>query len=348
MRRAAGLVLAAVALAGCGAHARVPAAPVARGVPAGYRATQVWHARLTGGRTDDVIVASSGPPRTRLAFHSADLRVLSWDDLARRWYVSFDAQKLDPGAFPNTPYGNEEEPIVDSESNRAPHGPLLDSQADVKLDDVAFARLLPGHRKQLVFGASMNYGGSGVPAVLAVVDFPGGFAEPAYVWTGEGGGGFSTRGRELHSHGAYWTTVDPHCCPVRQYAFTVAWRGGELREIADDRPWLGAVVHARNDRVGLFGPVRVQLVWKGSPAAGRLHMGDELLRVAGTRRPSVQGANGEPSVPDELDLLRAGDTAHLVIRRGGKVMTVAVPLASMKDAQRYELADSEVLDVAAL
>src|SRR3954454_3574764 len=106
--RAAALAVAAVALAGCGAHAKPPAAPIARAIPAGYHAKHVWHADLTAAAVDDVIVASAGPAITSLDdLHSADLRVLSWDALAARWYVSFDAQKLNAKGHSSTVHGNE-------------------------------------------------------------------------------------------------------------------------------------------------------------------------------------------------------------------------------------------------
>jgi hypothetical protein len=313
---------------------KVPPAPVARGVPDGYRAKQVWHTNLAGSEVPEVVVSSVGPPVGSLGFHSADLRVLEWDALPHRWSVAFDAQKVKP---PNT-YG---EP---GRSNSGPgyypdalaaqeQKPLLDPNADVRLGPVRFGTLLDGSRLQLVFSAAFSYGGSGVPTVLAVVDFKGDLANLAYVWSGEGLGNWKIANRSLRARANYWTPADSHCCPLRTYGFTVASRNGYLAETRDDRPWLGLTVRELNGPGGLAGPLQVTELAGGSPARGHLRAGDVLLDVLnGPSPPKQADPTASSSFFNKLNRLDAGDVAKLSVQRGGSRIEVSVPLGSMKDA----------------
>src|SRR5689334_16493885 len=74
------------------AGAATPAPDLARLVPANYRVLKVLRSRLTGQREPEVVVASVGP-LNRYAQHPIDLQVISWDSLAYRWNIVFDAQK---------------------------------------------------------------------------------------------------------------------------------------------------------------------------------------------------------------------------------------------------------------
>ncbi len=308
----------------------VPAAPIALGVPAGYRAKQVWHAHLSGQSVPEVVVASVGPPVSSLSFHSADVRVLEWDSLAHHWSVAFDAQKVvpresfgDPGSSNNAP-GSTFTPLAT---------PLLDPKANVTLGPVRFVTLLAGKRQQLAFNASANYGGSGVPGVLAVVDFKGGLADVVYTWTGEGLLGWHVANRVLTATAEYWTPSDAHCCPVGSYKFTIAAKKGYFAEASDTRPWLGLTVHPVAPGWPPSGALQVIGLADKAPAEGRLRVGDVLVDVLNAPAPSksFQGATDE-SIFDKLVLFHAGDTATLVVDRGGRRFIVPVRLGSMRDS----------------
>lgn len=333
--------LVAVA-AGCGstrtvtvtapaAASKAPPAPLALGLPAGYRAKQVLHANLSGGPVPDVVVTSVGPPVTGLDFHSADLRVLEWDPLVHRWAVAFDAQKVVPPPVSSNPGNSNTGPgYYPSSSGGPPTTPLLDPKANVTLGPVRFGQLLPGKRRQLVFSASANYGGSGVPAVLAVVDFKDGIANVKYTWSGEGLWNWHLSDGVLHARASYWTPADPHCCAIRTYDFAVKAKQGYLTEIQDQRPWLGITVRELSgaDKTRL----EVLSLADKAPAKGHLEVGDVLVKVlnAPAHRKDI-GALASP-IFDELSLFDAGQTAKLLVRRHGGDVVVSVPLGSLKDS----------------
>lgn len=341
---ALGALAAIAAVAGCGgtrtvtvtapaAAARVPPAPVALGVPAGYRARHVWHANLSAGPAPDVVVESVGPPVTALGFHSADLRVLEWDPLARRWTVAFDAQKVEPRPGYGTPADSNNGPgyYTDGAASRE-RTPLLDPKANVTMGPVRFGKLLPGSREQLVFSAVANYGGSGVPGVLAVVDFKGGVADLVYTWGGEGLGRWRIAGALLTARAAYWTPADPHCCAIRDYSFGVAARDGYLTEFADERPWLGVTVREQGGFGDRNGPLTVLSLDDNAPAKGHLEVGDVILRVLDPPPHRKDVGELASKLFDEISLFDAGQTAKLLVRRHGSDLAVSVPLGSLEDS----------------
>lgn len=334
-------IAAAAGLAGCGggSHASVPPAPVGLGVPYGYRTTHVWRGNLSGQPVQDVIVASEGPPVTFQGFHSRDIRVLVWDPLAHQWSVAFDAQKVlaqpggDPGSS-NTGPGWVPSP--------PPTTPLLDPKADVYLGPVRLVQLLPGTTQQLAFSAAMNYGGSGVPGVLAVVSFAGGVANVVYTWNGEGLQSWSVANRVLSARAEYWTPADAHCCALTTYAFTIARTRGYLAETSDTRSWLGVTVKETKPNEWPTSPLQVTELSDKSPASGRLRVGDVLLGVLNAPKPpkAFTGSAQVKSVFDKIILLHPGDTAKLLVERDGSKITVPVRLGSQKDAFGVYLPDN--------
>jgi hypothetical protein len=318
-------------LAGCGGSS-VPAAPIALGVPPGYRATHVWRGDLSGQSVQDVVVASEGPPATFQGFHSRDIRVLVWDPLAQGWSVAFDAQKVFPLDVAGDPGASNDGP--GSVAAPPPKTPLLDPRADVTLGPVRIVTLLRGTRQQLAFSASMNYGGSGVPGVLAVVDFAGGIADVDYTWSGEGLRSWSVAKRVLSARAEYWTPADAHCCPITTYTFTVARKNGYFAETSDSRSWLGVEVKETKPSEWPTSPLRVTQVVAKSPAAGHLRVGDVLLGVANAP-PKPKAFHGMPQIKtvfDELILMHPGQTAKLIVERDGARVVVPVTLGSQKDA----------------
>lgn len=348
MRNAlAGLFVALLAFApaGCGGSAHsavdtvsakqsavaIPRPPYGRVIPKNYVARRVWRASMSGGSVPEAIVSSVGPPVGSLGFHSADLQVLAWDGIARRWTVVFDAQKV-----------MSNEGSTTESSNLAPGGqlgafqpvPLLDPKAQVTLQSVAFAHLLPGKGDQMIFNEVANYRGSGVPGELVVVELRQGTANVVYEWGGDGGVRFKVSGDKINATGVeYWTSSDPHCCAARSYRFTVGRGSGRyLTELSDNRPWLGAYFQAITSGTG-DSPVKVVGLVQGSPAAKVLRTGDVVLAVqnAPKIRNDAQYLLG-PAIYDQLVTFDARQTARLLVSRNGTQVSLSVKLGSLKDS----------------
>jgi hypothetical protein len=333
----AALLLAA--LAGCGGattHPRaaqstaVPAPPYGKAMPVNYRALHVWRARLTGSAVPDAIVTSVSPLTGPEGFHSEDLQVLSWDPLADRWEIDFDAQHVASNTFYVSTETSNTGPGLLTPTSRTDATPLLDPDAQVTVGPVRFEHLLPGSGEQLVFSEVSNYGGSGVPAELVVVDFHGGLANVIYEWSGDGGVNYRIVDNQIVAHAEYWTSSDPHCCPVRSYRFVVGRTSGRyLSELSDQRPWLG--VYAKPLAGGASSsPVKIVGVVPGSPAAAVIHPGDVVLAVRNP--PKLRNASGNllgPVFYDQVAALDAGQTVHLLVSRNGVRLELSVKLASL-------------------
>jgi hypothetical protein len=272
----------------------------------------------------DVVVTSTGPPTGLLSAHHDDLQVLSWDPIARRWAAVFDAQKVDGNVFPPGPH----------ESNNNPGYPygfsgtrsaILDAKADaqVSVDQVRFLPLLGTKRDQLVFSATYVAAG-GMRGILAIVDVEGGVANVLYTWSGHSGlGNWRVAGDAIHASANYFAPDDAECCPVRTYQFVLSARGGSITEVADDRPFLGAIV--RRTTRGLA----VVDVARSTPAAGRIRPGDVILDIENA---PPAGPNASPvsrSIYNKLARFRAGQTASFLVSRGGIRVVESIKLASL-------------------
>ena len=307
----------------------VPPPSVSAFLPNGYRVLRIYHANLSGGATRDVVVTSvtrSGSP-----WIGADLQVLSWDTTRRRWRLTFDgraatwpktaAGPADSNSGPGYPFGltypGKPAPIL---------GTLL--QLGVGVDRVAFAPLLGRDRNQLVFSASYSAGG-GVQGILVVVAIHNGVGKSIYAWEGDTGlGGWRISHNVIHAWANYMDGHDPECCPVRTYRFALGARGGRIVDVRDDRPFLGVVL--RNTRTGY---PAVVLTAPNGPAAGRLDRGDVILRVENAPSNRTPGPSQplEYSIFDTISRFRAGQSVHLLIRRGAKRLIASVKLGSLMD-----------------
>ena len=279
-----------------------------RAAPHGYRVQHVWHANLSGGRVRDIVASSVGPRMTipgDLPARSMDLRVLSQDRRTHRWSVTFDAQRVVPAAT---------EPTA-----------MLDPHADVSLGPVRFVHILSRDREQLVFSASNNYYGSGIPMWLAVLDLESGQAKLVYSWSGQILRGWHVAHGHIYARAAYWTENEPHCCPLRLYRFTIAPRHGALVEVSDDRPRLGVKVRSWNR------PLKVIEIDRNSPALGHLRVGDVLLKVLNAPR-LPHGKQPWTGLFDRIGLFHPGQVVQLLAERNGKKIRIHVKLGSKMDA----------------
>jgi hypothetical protein len=211
MRRVAialALAILSISIAGCGGStetkgttsatstsipASVPKPNLARIVPANYVVQKIRYAKLTGQAVPEAVVSSKGPATGDLGFHPAELQVLSWDGIAERWNVVFDAQK-DKELQQQFGTTASNEYISPPPDLPAANTPILDRTADGDVNQIAFVRFGSEKNVDLAFTTTQSYGGSGVPGNLVVVDFQAGEASVRYLWFGDGGAGFKVVG----------------------------------------------------------------------------------------------------------------------------------------------------------
>jgi len=308
------LVATAFTVSGAQAGVAAPEPNLARLVPANYRVLRVLHARLSGQTVPEVVVTSVGP-LNRYSLHPADVQVLSWDALAYRWNVVFDAQRVRYG------------PAL-----------LIDPRAEVLIGRIAFVHFVPAVRRDLVFAAS-RYGGSGGLTQLVVVEFRNGEAGIAYLWSGDWGATFRVAGSAakpaLVATAPYRTVVDPRAQPVRSYRFAVGLRGGFLQELRDDRPWVGLLVTGtdQSPATPIGTPqshLRVVGVVSHSPAAAAFRVGDVIVGVTGPRAARKAGLLG-PALIDEIAAQHAGERVGFTVRRGSHYLRLTLKLGSVTD-----------------
>jgi hypothetical protein len=351
MRRAAVLAVLTVLLvsiAGCGGGsskaktsstgsslpASVPKPNLARIVPANYVVKKIRYGRLTGQAVPEAVVISTGPSVGELGFHPAELQVVSWDSIAERWNVIFDAQK-------DKEYQQQFGTIVSNQYISSPPDlstgatAILDRTADGDVNQISFVHFGNEKNADLVFTTTQSYGGSGSPGSLVVVGFQGGESAVRYLWFGDGGVGFRVVGtgsnQTLAASAQFWTPVDAHCCPIRTYSFVVGGGGEQgITSIRDDRPWLGLFVKAERENES-GSPVRVVGVVPGSPAATLFREGDVITALVGAKVSENQGLLG-PALVDQIALLKAGTTASFRVRRDSVTTTVTVKLGSYVDS----------------
>jgi len=353
MRRAA-IVLAlgvvSIAMAGCGRGSSdtksttsatstslpssVPKPNLARIVPANYVVKTIRYAKLSNQSVPDAVVVSKGPTVGALGFHPAELQVISWDRIAERWNVVFDAQKDKEyqQQFGTTVSNQYVSPTPDLP---AASTPILDRTAGGDVNQIAFVRFGSEKRADLVFTTTQTYGGSGVPGNLVVIGFAGGEASLRYLWFGDGGAGFKVVGaganRTLAASAQFWTPVDAHCCPVREYSFVVGEDAEHtITSLRDDRPWLGLFVRAQQESASAS-PLDVVDVVDGSPAASLFQKGDVITGIVDAKVSKNQGLLGSALV-DQLALEKAGSTVSFRVQRGSATKKVTVELGSYADS----------------
>ena len=339
------LALFLLLLTGCGGSDEngptagdVPPPPIEKLLPPDYQVDEVLKANLTDGPVPEAVVTSVGPPVGDIGLQPATIQVLSWDASAKRWAVLFDAQKViapDRHGDPRTSNGG---PGALSGLPLDPR-PILDPEADVKFELVDSAHMLKGDRDQLVFSATITFGGSGAPQTLVVADFEGAKAKVVYAWTGEHLVA-TLEGNRIRATSSYWARGDSHCCPSRRYRFVVGPSGGSVTMLEDQRPYLGVLVRVHGEGLG-DGPFEILEVADGSPASDQLQVGDVLLDVANVPKPRKPYVYGDKRLSTKLSAFDAGETARLLIRRNGAELTVPVELGSLKDAKTVLIPENE-------
>jgi hypothetical protein len=280
----------------------------------------------------DVVVVSAGPgvnSNEPVQGGTEDVQVLSYDNIAARWNVAFDAadKVVSPSNF-----------AADSTSDSGMQ-PLL-PQADALSSVVALpVRFLSSTPQLVIYGLdeSVNH-----PAgLLGVLDMKTGTPTLAYydsevdmsVPTIDG----PATAQRITISAEFTTTADPACCPVRQFHQVIGSTGDPhaappaIGVLEDDRPWLGVWYVTPVGQTGE--PPIVAGVMNGSPASAVLQVGDRLLGVANTSAPP--GDMAQPAVVDQVAVHRPGD--HIVLRVERQDKTVSVPLvAASYDSPSYQ------------
>lgn len=102
--------------------------------------------------------------------------------------------------------------------------------------------------------------------------------------------------------------------------------------LEDQRPYLGVLVRQTGGSGAVAGPLEVIEIADGAPAAGALRVGDVLLDVQNAPPPQTADPAAAASIFHKLSALDAGQTAQLMVARGGVEMNVSVKLGSLRDA----------------
>jgi PDZ domain len=360
------LSVVSISLAGCGGTSgkskttttaastslpsSVPKPNLARIVPANYVVKEIRYAKLSNQTTPDAVVVSKGPATGDLGFHPAELQVISWDALAERWNVIYDAQK-DKEYQEQFGTSGSNEYITSPPDSPAAASPILDRTADGDVNQIAFVRFGGGKSTDLVFTTTQSYGGSGVPGNLVVIGFDGGEANLRYLWFGDEGASFKVVGsgarQTLAASAQFWTPVDAHCCPVRAYSFVIGEDAEHtITSLRDDRPWLGLFVKARQEMTP-DSPLEVTDVVDGSPAASLFQVGDVITKIVGAKVSKDQGLLGSALV-DQLALEKAGSSVTFQIERAGATKTLTVKLGSYIDSSAQSAEPPSNLSIMAI
>jgi len=279
---------------------------------------------LPQGPRQEVVQYISQAPSVN-DFTYRDFIILSWDAYASRWVNIFDASKVQaPGST-----GSTQQNAVLPESENVP-----------TLNTFPLASA-PG-RVDVAFAAFVNAGANGTMEV-GIVHFDGqtatlGYFNDFYPPNGNSGNpaAVSSAPHQLLQITAGWHTIDdPQCCAVRNYDLDIALQpnppdsGGGSSYVVESstQSWVGAYLFIANTgSIPTTANPVVASVVQGSPAAGVLQVGDQLVEVSG-ESPNPDADLG-PAVIDEIAKSLPGTVIPLVILRNGAQQVVNVKLAS--------------------
>lgn len=272
------------------------------------------------GEVPQIVVVDTEPSGSPSG-EATDLVLCAWDRATRHWSDVFDAATTPAPATGGT--GQDA---------------VLPSGAAVSGLRYTTLHAAPG-RVDLAFWAGVNFGAD-APFDEYIVHFDGRDARIAYAARGESGTARvvgEAPHQELSMHAAWVDPVDPECCAVRDFTQVVGWlpasgstpagRSG-YGVVKDTRSWMGVYLATRAGVTsgGAAPPAVVLSVVPGSPAAGLLEPGDELVSVVGAP-PRPQTSLLGPPVVDQVDAHRPGAPITLVVARGGKDISVHLTLS---------------------
>ncbi len=303
----------------------VPSPVLAQVLPPNFKVDSEQRFHLEQSDVADIVVISSGPPAGEFGDEPVDLQVLSFDPVAARWNVLFDAAN-EKAPVRSWPTGSNLLPT--RATLGIPTGPMIPAGLHNTIE-VRAASLEPGVPDDLVVSINTQGEAGGGSSSFGVLDFHTAGLPIPFWWSGEHPVSFEVQGQRGHQRivvTADITAYTPDCCAVRSYHFTVAEKQHAVWVVADDQPWLGVIVPFGPAFDG--GPVRVGSVVRGSPADGLLFPGDLLKGVVG----APTGSESQPLGPiQQVESFHLGDGVDILVDRGGSTLTVHVTLGSLLD-----------------
>ena len=308
------------------AGSKLPDPDIAAFIPANYRVTSVERMDLDGNGANEEAITAVGVPAP-LGYVPTTVVLIAWDPFAKRWTKVFDAAQ-------QTSY--------QTGTQEGQRGPGLISP-DGTPPKVAVMRDLPGGSASLVYWVPAVAGNT-TTWLIGIVNFKNQIANLAWS-TGQNVAhiesyGVRTRqpyaapaviGRSPHQEllvTAPWETSDDNqSYAVRQYTYEVGpVQDGPgfyyYRAFNDTRSLVGVTVMATYRSSG----AKVASVYPGSPAAGKLKVGDLIERVAGAPRPPYAGVLNGPMVIDQVALFYPGQEVRLDVERAGHQLIVPITL----------------------
>ncbi len=138
--------------------------------------------------------------------------------------------------------------------------------------------------------------------------------------------------QELRVAGPWETPDDNQSYAVRQYSYVIAYSGDPPHyQVADDtRSLVGVEVSTSASKLG----AKVEAVYPGTPAQGKLEAGDIIESVVGgPHPPDAKYLNG-PQVIDQVALYYPAQHTVLRVKRGNMQLVVPITLGRWSPAVR--------------
>lgn len=310
---------------------KVPAPRLAQFVPPTQRVLRIDRVHLDSGQVPETaVITTASSPSSASSYAAEDMLLLAWDHYAHRWTLIYNA------ARDNVDVAYEPDAFTDSfEANYLPAPtPLIPKGLGVASIHLAEIRDQPHGAADLLVTATVLFA-DGFGQEIGIIHYDGNVAKVTWAFLARGGG-VTVIGPQRHQQVAVtslWTTAsDPQCCPARSYRFVLARAsepqvGEYYQVIADNRPWIGAIITEQPPQSANSQAAVVSVV-PGSPAAGLVRPGDILTAINGSPAPS-HGLG--PAIFDQLAAYQPGQTISLDILRHGHPLTVRIKLGSLAD-----------------
>jgi len=309
----------------------VPVPNIGAFIPDSYRVTSVVKMDLDGAVTDEEAITAVGVAGSS-QYVPTTVVLIAWDNYARRWTAVFNAAQQNS---------------YQTETQQGQKGPGLICTCGGAGPVATVMQDLPGKEASLVYWVPAVAGNTTV-WLIGVVNFTNQLANLA--WSDQLNiahiDSYAVKPRnpfpspvvvERSPHQqllvtAPWETADDNqSYAIRQYSFevTAVQQGpGEwnYEAVNDTRSFVGVEV-AIDVQAGVpLGDAKIAYVYPGSPAQGKLHVGDLVEGVAGAKTPTnAMGLNG-PAVIDQVALFYPGEKIRLEVDRAGQSMNVLITL----------------------
>jgi hypothetical protein len=330
------VVLSATLLAACGAAPSnapkvIPRAQPRNFLPATYRVTSETRVDLDDTDIPEEAVTAIGPVSKITGYAPSTVLLLAWSQNQTRWMTVFNAMKQ--SSYQTTPQIGPSGPGFVAVGATGPYVATVHDQYSGKSDLVYWVNSVKGNSDELLVGvvhfdheiASLNYTFEGNYGHAFTFD------EVSTMKTGVQIVGTGRRQRVEISL-PLLTPVDSESQAARMYSFVIAPRPrnfASYRVVYDSRPFVG---------VALNSSARVEVVDPGSPAAGKLKVGDVLRAVQGSRlRARDSSSLLGPDIVEQVALLRPAQNVGLIVNRVGRLLVVEVTLAQWDRFSTFSL-----------